>query len=43
MEKGFEFLEKIVKNPQKPFVVLLLRAKVSSKIAVLETATKADW
>ena len=38
MEKELEFLEeKIVKNPQKPFVVIIGGAKVSSKIAVLES------
>ena len=38
MEKELEFLEdKIVKNPQKPFVAVIGGAKVSSKIAVLES------
>jgi len=38
MEKELEFLqEKIVKNPIKPFVAIIGGAKVSSKIAVLES------
>jgi phosphoglycerate kinase len=38
MEKELEFLdEKIVKNPAKPFVAIVGGAKVSSKIAVLES------
>lgn len=38
MERELEFLEeKIVKNPQKPFVAIIGGAKVSSKIAVLES------
>jgi phosphoglycerate kinase len=38
MEKELEFLqEKIIKNPQKPFVAIIGGAKVSSKIAVLES------
>jgi len=38
MEKELEFLEeKIVKNPQKPFIAIIGGAKVSSKIAVLES------
>jgi len=37
MEKELEFLEdKIINNPQKPFVAIIGGAKVSSKIAVLE-------
>jgi 3-phosphoglycerate kinase len=44
MEKELEFLEeKIVKNPVKPFVAIVGGAKVSSKIAVLESLlTKVD-
>jgi phosphoglycerate kinase len=44
MEKELEFLEeKIVKNPIKPFVAIVGGAKVSSKIAVLESLlTKVD-
>lgn len=38
MEKELEFLEeKIVRNPHKPFVAVIGGAKVSSKIAVLES------
>lgn len=38
MEKELEFLEeKIVKSPVKPFVAIIGGAKVSSKIAVLES------
>jgi len=38
MEKELEFLEdKIVRNPQKPFMAVIGGAKVSSKIAVLES------
>lgn len=38
MEKELEFLDgKIVKNPAKPFVAIIGGAKVSSKIAVLES------
>ncbi|MBN2200638.1 phosphoglycerate kinase [bacterium] len=38
MEKELEFLEdKIVNNPAKPFVAVIGGAKVSSKIAVLES------
>jgi 3-phosphoglycerate kinase len=44
MEKELEFLEeKIVKSPVKPFVAIVGGAKVSSKIAVLESLlTKVD-
>jgi phosphoglycerate kinase len=38
MEKELEFLDgKIVRNPAKPFVAIIGGAKVSSKIAVLES------
>ncbi|MBN2036679.1 MAG: phosphoglycerate kinase [Chitinispirillaceae bacterium] len=38
MEKELEFLdEKVLKNPAKPFVAVIGGAKVSSKIAVLES------
>lgn len=38
MEKELEYLdEKIVKNPARPFVAIIGGAKVSSKIAVLES------
>ncbi len=38
MEKELEYLyEKIVKNPESPFVAIIGGAKVSSKIAVLES------
>ncbi|MCX7677893.1 MAG: phosphoglycerate kinase [Spirochaetes bacterium] len=38
MEKELEYLEdKIIKSPEKPFVALVGGAKVSSKIAVLES------
>jgi len=38
MEKELEFLEdKVVRNPAKPFVAVIGGAKVSSKIAVLES------
>jgi phosphoglycerate kinase len=38
MEKELEYLEeKIVKNPAKPFIAVIGGAKVSSKIAVLES------
>jgi len=38
MEKEIEFLdEKVLKNPAKPFVAIIGGAKVSSKIAVLES------
>jgi phosphoglycerate kinase len=44
MEKEIEYLEeKIVKDPARPFVALIGGAKVSSKIAVLESLlTKVD-
>jgi 3-phosphoglycerate kinase len=38
MEKEMEFLdEKVLKNPAKPFVAIIGGAKISSKIAVLES------
>jgi phosphoglycerate kinase len=38
MEKELEFLDdKVLKNPMKPFVAIIGGAKVSSKIAVLES------
>jgi phosphoglycerate kinase len=38
MEKELEFLEdRIVRNPEKPFIAVIGGAKVSSKIAVLES------
>ncbi len=38
MEKEIEFLdEKVLKNPAKPFIAIIGGAKVSSKIAVLES------
>ncbi|MEW5692507.1 MAG: phosphoglycerate kinase [Candidatus Hydrogenedentota bacterium] len=38
MEKELEYLqEKVVKNPVKPFVAIIGGAKISSKIAVLES------
>jgi len=45
MEKELEFLEdKVVKNPKKPFVAIIGGAKVSSKIAVLESLlSKVDY
>lgn len=44
MEKELEFLdEKVVKNPAKPLVAIIGGAKVSSKIAVIESLlSKAD-
>ncbi|TFG60111.1 MAG: phosphoglycerate kinase [Spirochaetales bacterium] len=40
MEKEVEYLEPLVSNPDKPFVALIGGAKVSSKIAVLESLLK---
>jgi 3-phosphoglycerate kinase len=40
MEKEVRFLEPIVKNPVKPLVAIIGGAKVSSKIAVLESLLK---
>jgi 3-phosphoglycerate kinase len=40
MEKEITFLEPIVTNPQKPLVAIIGGAKVSSKIAVLESLLK---
>jgi phosphoglycerate kinase len=37
MEKEIEFLSKVVKNPENPFVAIIGGAKVSSKIGVLES------
>ncbi|MCL2295040.1 MAG: phosphoglycerate kinase [Spirochaetes bacterium] len=37
IEKEIEFLEPIVRNPKQPFVAVIGGAKVSSKIAVLES------
>ncbi len=43
LEKEIEFLAKAVKNPEKPFVVILGGAKVSSKIDLIENILpKAD-
>lgn len=36
MEKELQFLQKILKNPQHPFVALIGGAKISTKIGVLE-------
>jgi len=36
LEKEIEFLGKAIENPEKPFVVILGGAKVSSKIALIE-------
>lgn len=36
MKKELEYLEKVVKNPKKPFVAILGGAKVSDKIGVVE-------
>ncbi|GHV37222.1 phosphoglycerate kinase [Spirochaetia bacterium] len=40
MEKEVNYLEPIVTNPQKPLVAIIGGAKVSSKIAVLESLLK---
>ena len=40
MEKEVSYLEPIVTNPQKPMVAIIGGAKVSSKIAVLESLLK---
>ena len=40
MEKEVAYLEPIVKSPQKPLVAIIGGAKVSSKIAVLESLLK---
>jgi phosphoglycerate kinase len=37
MEKEINFLGKVVENPEKPFVAIIGGAKVSTKIAVLES------
>ncbi len=37
MEKEVKYLEPLLKNPEKPFVAIIGGAKVSSKIAVLES------
>ncbi|QFP42238.1 phosphoglycerate kinase [Borrelia miyamotoi] len=43
MEKENEFLGRILKNPEKPFVSIIGGSKVSSKIAVLESLlSKSD-
>ncbi len=43
MEKECEFFDKVLENPAKPFVAIIGGAKVSSKIAVLESLLdKAD-
>jgi len=43
MEKECAFFDKILKNPEKPFVAIIGGAKVSSKIAVLDSLLdKAD-
>ncbi|OQX29167.1 MAG: phosphoglycerate kinase [Spirochaeta sp. LUC14_002_19_P3] len=43
MEKECSFFDKILQNPEKPFVAIIGGAKVSSKIAVLESLLdKAD-
>ncbi|MDR1315361.1 MAG: phosphoglycerate kinase [Spirochaetales bacterium] len=40
MEKEVQYLEPLLKNPEKPFVAIIGGAKVSSKIAVLESLAK---
>jgi 3-phosphoglycerate kinase len=40
MEKEVQYLEPVVKNPTKPLVAIIGGAKVSSKIAVLESLLK---
>jgi 3-phosphoglycerate kinase len=40
MEKEVDYLEPVVTNPQKPLVAIIGGAKVSSKIAVLESLLK---
>ncbi|MCG8452442.1 MAG: phosphoglycerate kinase [Spirochaetales bacterium] len=43
MEKECAFFDKVLENPEKPFVAIIGGAKVSSKIAVLESLLdKAD-
>ncbi len=43
MEKECEFFDKVLENPEKPFVAIIGGAKVSSKIAVLDSLLdKAD-
>ena len=37
MEKECLFFDKVLENPEKPFVAIIGGAKVSSKIAVLES------
>jgi len=44
MEKEIDFLQKVVENPDRPFVVVMGGSKVSDKIAVIEhLAAKADY
>ena len=43
MEKECSFFDKVIENPEKPFVAIIGGAKVSSKIAVLDSLLdKAD-
>ena len=42
MEKEVKYLEPMVTNPPKPMVAIIGGAKVSSKIAVLESLLKND-